>query len=293
MHKILITGAGGTLGGYIARHWQKHSYSVTCLTRSLVAANEFQRQGIRARLIDPQDEKSVASAVTEIEPDVILHTACCYGRQKESLAKLIDVNVRYGLNLLAAIRSSGAQVIFINCGTALDRSVNNYALSKTQFVEWAKLLCEQGEGPAFVNLQLQSFYGPSQAGSDLISRLIRACQANDPFIDLTSGVQKRDFIHMNDVASALDLIIAGRFEKQTFYSIDVGTGEAVEIRQVAQWVRDLTGASTELRFGTVPYRPHEPMISVADTRHLGRLGWKPVYNLYDGLYHTISQGSIQ
>jgi nucleoside-diphosphate-sugar epimerase len=51
--------------------------------------------------------------------------------------------------------------------------------------------------------------------------------------------------------------------------------------------RELTGAATELRFGALPYRSGELMRSVADTRLLRELGWKPEVSLRDGLARTI------
>ena len=72
-----------------------------------------------------------------------------------------------------------------------------------------------------------------------------------------------------------------------FQEYDLGTGEAVSIRKFAETVHSLTGSTTRLLFGALPYREHEIMESRADIIKLANFGWRPKYALVTGLKKMI------
>lgn len=69
---------------------------------------------------------------------------------------------------------------------------------------------------------------------------------------------------------------------------EVGTGRAVKIRELVETIKTLClNNHTTLNFGKIPYRSNEVMESKVDLQSLLALGWKPKYDLVDGLKEMI------
>jgi len=234
-------------------------------------------------------DAEIINFVTETEPDVVFHTACSYGRCGESQLQLLDANLRFGMVLLdALVRGKNRRCIFLNTGTALDPQVSAYALSKHQFSAWGRHIAEQpGSLLQFVNVRLQHMYGPGDDRSKFTTHVLRVCQENQPQLDLTAGEQARDFIFIDDVVEAYITLLSARESLQKTENIDIGSGEAPSIRSFVELVRRLTGSTTSLRFGALPYRHNEVMHCQADISRLKQFGWQPIFSLEAGLAKTI------
>ncbi|MEL0011613.1 MAG: NAD-dependent epimerase/dehydratase family protein, partial [Bacteroidota bacterium] len=193
------------------------------------------------------------------------------------------------LEVLVSGMQSGIKT-FINSDTTLERFVNQYAMTKYQFREWGKFLCQENEF-GFVNLRLEHFYGPGDDPSKFTTHVIQSCSSQTKELLLTKGDQLRDFVYIDDVVSGfgsilnnIDLFCNG------FYQFDLGSGKAISIREFAILVKRLTASNTTLRFGSIPYRSNEPMFSEADTSKMEKLGWSRKFSLEDGLKLTIDRG---
>ena len=289
--KILLTGATGFLGSALARHWHAAGHELVLPTR---AGSDTRRIAAIASAVDVVRLDSVeglAALVARSRPDAIVHTAASYGRRGEKALDLIEANVRYGTALLQAVlEAPGPRVTVLNTATVLAPQVSLYALSKNQFSQWGAALATQGGGALqFIDVRLQQMYGPGDDRSKFTTHVLEACRANEPRLALTEGEQRRDFIHVDDVVQAYDHILGGRAEFAAADTIDVGSGEAPRMRDFAELARHVSGASTVLDFGAVPYRPNEAMLCVADTTRLKALGWRPRFDLEAGLRHTLQR----
>ncbi len=140
---------------------------------------------------------------------------------------------------------------------------------------------------SFVNVLLQHMYGPGDDTSKFSTHVLHSCHRNDPVLKLTAGEQARDFIYIEDVVSAYDTLLMQRHQLDTVQNIDVGTGVAPTIRQFVENVHRLTGSSTELIFGALPYRGNEAMHCLANVAPMAQLGWHPAFDLIAGLKKTI------
>lgn len=291
MKKILLTGATGYLGSALARYWVRAGHQVSALIRPLSSRTRIQDVVSDLQLYSCVDDEHVLAAVAKARPDYIVHTACSYGRSGESLLTVFDTNLRFGLLLLEAAKSLDKEVTFLNTGTVLDPAVSIYAMSKQFFSEVGASQAEQGI--KFVNVALQHMYGPGDDKSKFTSYVINSCLSNVERLALASGVQKRDFIFIDDVVSAYDAILSNMPGIANFERIEVGSGLAVPVRRFVELVHRMAASRTQLEFGVVPYRHNEAMLFQADISQMRSLGWGPATSLEVGLQKTIDKDRMQ
>lgn len=279
--RILITGGTGFLGSALARHWSAQGHAVGILSRSNVTPERLAdiEQSLTIMKFDCHDE--IVAATQAFKPDAIIHTACSYGRAGEPLRLLVDANVGLGLSLIDAVLTGlPSPVCFMNAATVLDANTNYYALSKTQFSEWGRTISnDKPDQLSFLDLRLQQMYGPGDDQTKFTTHIIRSCRNNVARLPLTSGEQMRDFIHVDDVVQAFDKVLLARHDLTSYEQIDIGSGDAMRIRDFAELAKQLTRADTVLDFGAVAYRPNEAMFCEANTLRLRQMGWSPIYDM--------------
>jgi nucleoside-diphosphate-sugar epimerase len=284
--RILVTGATGFLGSHLCRELLRSDYLVSAFKRKEShfervrdIANEIQWHFLPKEIEDPFKSREGIYAV--------IHCAAVYGRKAfESLGDIIQTNILLPAQL-ALLANRYSVPLFLNADTVLDPMLSSYALSKHQAVDWLKLACK---ATRIINLRLQHFYGPDDDNSKFIMRLIEHCLSNVAKIELTEGRQQRDFVYVADVVNAFISILNSKEilnSTDHFLQFEVGSGDAIEIRAVAEIIHRLTESKSELRFGAIPYRDNEPMLTVADVNALRKLGWKPQFTREQGLKETI------
>src|SRR5262249_16111433 len=147
-------------------------------------------------------------------------------------------------------RAVAAKVsVFVNtdtCFTTDYKYLRPYTLSKKQFVQWGRILCD-GPGTRFVTLVLQHPYGPGDRPTKLVPAMIRECLTSTGEIKLTPGEQRKDFVYVGDVAEAYRFVL----EKATdlpagFSEFEVGSGTAIPVRQFVETVHRLTNSRATL-----------------------------------------------
>ena len=290
--KILLTGASGFLGSALALRLASDGHDVSLLMRPDSSLRRLDAGPHHWRIGRCRNDAEIADFVATTAPDVLIHTACAYGRAGEGLPQLIETNLRFGAVLLQALACAPGEqpVTFMHTGSCLAPEVSPYALSKHQFAEWGRLAASvPGTRLQFINLRLQHMHGPGDDRSKFITHVMHACQSNQPELALTAGEQRRDFIHVDDVLSACQTLLARRAELAAFEHIDVGTGVAPTLRCVVETIHRLTGSRTRLDFGALPYRAQEAMLCRADISRLQGLGWRPAFELQAGLQRTLEK----
>lgn len=290
MTRVVLSGATGFLGSHLARRLAAAGYDVVALVRANSSLRRIADLTDRIRIVQLGPE-ALDVLFHELTPvAAVVHTAVNYGRASTSLSELIETNVLLGVRLVEAAQRAGV-ACFINVGSALPPEVSPYALSKRQLSEWLQCLAQATE-MHIVDVALENMYGEDEDEKQFVPRVILACLRNVERLPLTAGEQKRDFIYIEDVTEAFALLLRHclqtRAHKGNYARYPLGSGKAVCIRDVASMIRQLTGASTQLDFGAVPYRPHEVMFSQADLSAWRALGWSPRYTLESGLRRAVT-----
>ena len=96
-----------------------------------------------------------------------------------------------------------------------------------------------------------------------------------------TGTPKREFLHVDDLASAVLLLMEQYSGPGT---INVGTGEDCTILELAETMRDVVGFQGDIRLD--PSKPDGTPRKVLDVSRIQSLGWRPTYSLRKGLEHT-------
>ena len=163
-----------------------------------------------------------------------------------------------------------ASILFVLCHRRC-RETKEYTLPKSQFREWGRLRTI-GQKINFVNLQMEHIYGPDDGPEKFVSFLIHSMKSGAKEIDLTDGIQIRDFIHVDDAAGAY-LAALKRLDNLTrYHSFEVGTAVSRTVREFVETIHREIGAVTNLNFGSVPRKDTDIMFSTARTEQLIPLG---------------------
>jgi len=126
-------------------------------------------------------------------------------------------------------------------------------------------------------------YGPYESSGRLVPDIC-AGLIEGRTVELTEGRQQRDYLHAEDAAE----VLAELLERDLRGTINVGSGEAVAVRDIAILLGARAGRPDLLAFGRRPMAPGDPLRLVADTTRQSReLGFTPKYRLEAGLAQTL------
>lgn len=116
----------------------------------------------------------------------------------------------------------------------------------------------------------------------LISKLYRAALAESSSITLWgTGRAKREFLHVDDLADALIMLMAKYDEEEP---INVGSDREVTISELAYMIAEIVGYRGEIRFDAS--KPEGPPRKLVDSSKINRLGWRAKIDLHEGLRST-------
>jgi len=284
---ILLTGANGFLGSHLLEALLKQSYQVVVLKRSTSNLWRIQHLTGLCKSYD-LDKQSIEQAFEEQQIDYVIHTACHYGRNNDSMSKVVESNLMFGLKVFEAGLNKGVKT-FINTDSFLPRELNTYSLSKKQLVDWLKKMSSKIQ---VINLKLEHMYGPKDDPTKFMAWLVSQFEQNVAEIKLTSGVQKRDFIFIDDIVSAFMTVLQNQNVLPQFSEFEVGIGQSIEVRFFVETLKKqyekANGKSdSQLNFGAIPYRDGEVMEFKVNNDSLKKLGWKPSTHLNQGLETTL------
>lgn len=288
---VVVTGGTGYLGSRICQRLLEEHYSVILLKRSTSPLGRVQSFIQRLITIDI-DLQPLSTAINgHGSVDAIIHCATIYGRKQESPASLMEANLMLPLRLLTLAAEHGVRS-FLNSDTFLHRDVNEYSLSKKQFLDWLKFYSQR---LCCVNLRLEHFYGPRDDPSKFLSWLIGQFVEEAREIPLTPGYQTRDFVYIDDVVDAYMRVLRHSLSSDPCFSeFDVGSGTGTTIRDLVSTLqRVLPNSKATPKFGALPYRPNEMMQAIPNISRLVSLGWQPAVSLENGLHRTVEIYHLQ
>lgn len=291
---VILTGATGFLGSHLLEALIERYYHVIAIRRSTSNTWRIDHLLEKVQWVNV-DGQSLEHAFMYGPVDAVIHTACNYGREGQLASIVVETNILLSLRLLEAAAKFKVPVFFntdtfFNAGGAVQSYMNYYTLTKKHFVDWLHIFCDRMK---IVNLRLQHVYGSKDNESKFVTWLLNKMLTDIHSIPLTLGEQQRDFIYVDDVVTAY-LALLDVSSKDSFSQYDVGTGKLSTVREFVETMRSELEIQLgekikpKLGFGEVPSRAGELDATTVDIAALMSIGWRPRFNLSDGLSKTIS-----
>jgi len=285
---ILLTGATGFLGSHLLNALLKNEHRPIILKRKSSKLKILPSAGQKLRVCDIE-ENLLEDIFKNESIDAVIHAATIYGRKGETVAELFQCNVLLPVQLMTLSVKYGVKC-FINTDTFYVKnrriypSLWEYSISKIQCLQWLRKMA--GTKTKVLNVRLEHLYGPGDNAYKFIPNMISKMVADEPgTIELTSGIQKRDFVYIDDMVDAYMILLGniGRLPK-SFLEIEVGTGKTHSIRELVLTIRNLVSPKkVKCAFGAKPMLKGEILSSRAESKLLREMGWMPRYSLRQGL----------
>jgi GDP-L-fucose synthase len=171
----------------------------------------------------------------------------------------------------------------------LEPTNEGYAIAKIAGIKLCQAYSRE-HGANFISVMPTNLYGPNDnfdlETSHVLPALLRKAheaktRKDGKLIVWGSGKPRREFLHVDDLA------LACLFLLQTYDSpeiINVGCGEDISTRELAELICDVVGFDGELAWDAT--KPDGTPRKLLDVTKLGALGWKPSIPLRNGIAQT-------
>lgn len=296
--KIIITGGTGFLGSKIVKRLIKEGYQVVLLKRKTSNCSRIEKVLRQCRVyhLDAKNASGKPESLEEIfqreQPDGVIHCAVSYGRKDDETVEVAKTNLLFGLELLESASKAGCK-FFINTGSYSTKQLAygrvtqkiymaDYTLSKYQFICWGEEFASLGK-IRFYSMDLEHIFGEDDVEGKFIRYVEHSCIHNVPKLELSDGLQERDYIYSENVVDAYMTVIENVEKLPMFQQFQVGMGYPVTLKEFVTMIARVAESKTELCFGARPRNDNEPSRSVADIGSLEAMGWKPRYSREEGV----------
>jgi nucleoside-diphosphate-sugar epimerase len=159
--------------------------------------------------------------------------------------------------------------LYGKCKDELRRRAESFAAAEGLSLAWGRLFF---------------LYGPREHPARLVPSVTRSVLAGR-FAECTSGAQVRDFLHVDDAAEALVVLLMS----DVTGPVNVASGESIPVREVVETVATAAGRPDLLRLGAKPSSANDPPVIAADVRRLrSEVGWVPRIGLAAGVADAMS-----
>lgn len=171
----------------------------------------------------------------------------------------------------------------------LEKTNEAYALAKIAGLKSCEAYRRQ-YGCNFISAMPTNLYGPNDnfdlTSSHVLPAMIRKfhdCRsAVDPVVKLWgTGTPRREFLHVDDLADAC-LFLLNRYDQEE--TINVGTGEDLTIRDLAELIRDVVCPDAKIEFD--PAMPDGTPRKLLNVSRIHALGWRHRTSLEQGIAST-------
>ena len=296
--KVFVAGHRGMVGSAVCRALERGGY-----------ANVVTRTHAELDLLDP---RAVRAFYETEKPDVAVIAAARVGgigANSAANSRFLYENEMIALNTVWAAAEAGVKRLLFLGSTciyprlapqpiredalltsALEKTNEGYALAKISGLKLCEFIRRE-RGLCYHSLMPTNLYGPGDnydlVGGHVLPTMIRKFEEarlrGDATVPLWgTGEPLREFLHVDDLAEAC--LFALNLENPPDI-MNVGSGEEVSIRGLAETVRVATGCSAELVWDSS--KPNGTPRKLCDTALIRSLGWKPQIPLKDGIARTV------
>ncbi len=299
--KLLVTGGAGFIGSnYVRRRVEtRPDDSVRVLDKLTYAGRRENLEGVdRVELVvgDICDRDRVRAAIEGCDAVVNFAAESHVDRSIDSPDEFINTDVHGTLILLEAARDAGIRHLQISTdevygsieeGSFTETSPLNPSSPYSASKAGGDLIVSAFNhtyGAESLIIRASNNYGPRQHPEKLIPLTILNCLAGDPVPVYGDGAQVRNWLFVEDFASAIDIVLERGKPGQAY---NVGGPDEIANIEVVRRVLELTGRDESL-IEFVTDRPgHDRRYSLASTK-VEALGWKAEVGFAEGIERTVA-----
>jgi GDP-L-fucose synthase len=295
--KIFVAGHRGMVGSAIVRRLKAEGFS------NLVTRDRSQ--------LDLADESAVEQFFAEQRPTIVMVAAAKVGGIKANNdfpVEFLLENLQIQNNVVRSAYESGVRkLLFVGSACIypkfapqpipetslmdgpLEPTNEAYAIAKIAGIKLCQAYSREYQAN-FISAMPTNLYGPDDnfdlETSHVLPALVRKAheakvRKDQNLIVWGTGNPRREFLHVDDLASACVLILE-KYDSPEI--INVGCGEDISIRELAELICDVVGFDGELAWDST--KPDGTPRRLLDVTKLRTLGWKPAIPLRDGIART-------
>jgi GDP-L-fucose synthase len=295
--KIFVAGYRGLVGSALMRRLEREGFT------NLPKRDRSQ--------LDLGDERGVQSFFAKEKPAIVIFAAAKVGGIKANndfpVEFLLD-NLRIQNNIIHSAYETGVRkLLFLgsSCiypkfapqpipetallGGPLEPTNEAYAIAKIAGIKLCQAYAREYSAN-FISAMPTNLYGPNDnfdlETSHVLAALLRKAheaktrKARELAV-WGSGTPRREFLHVDDLASAC-LFLLEKYDSSEI--INVGCGEDIPIRELAELICDIVGFEGQLTWDET--KPDGTPRKLLDVTRLQNLGWRPTIPLRDGIAQT-------
>jgi GDP-L-fucose synthase len=295
--KIFVAGHRGMVGSALMRRLQAEGFT------NLLRRDRSQ--------LDLMNESAVRNFFLEEKPAVVICAAAKVGGIKandDCPVQFLLHNLRIQNNVIQwAYESRVRKLLFLGSSCiypklapqpipesalltgALEPTNEAYAIAKIAGIKLCQAYSRE-YGANFISAMPTNLYGPNDnfdlETSHVLPALIRKTheakmRKDQKLIVWGTGQPRREFLHVDDLASAC-LLLLQKYDSPDI--VNVGFGEDISIRELAELICEVVGFDGELAWDTS--KPDGTPRKLLDVSKLCALGWLPAISLRDGITRT-------
>ncbi len=292
--RIYIAGHRGMVGSAIIRRLQHLGFN------NILSRNSSD--------LDLRNQQQVREFFTQTKPEYVFLAAAKVGgihANNVYRAEFLYDNLMIEANIIdAAYRTECKKLLFLGSSCIypklapqplkeesllsglLEATNEPYAIAKIAGIKLCEAYRDQ-YGCNFISAMPTNLYGPNDNydlnNSHVLPALIRkfhtATQNNDAEVEVWgTGSPLREFLHVDDLAEACIHLML-HYNDKLF--VNIGTGEDLSIKALAEMVKEITGFKGDIRWNTE--KPDGTPRKLMDVSRINAAGWKHRIELREGV----------
>ena len=284
--RVLVTGGSGFIGRHVVAVLRAAGHEVTVADRSPYGEDDVRE--VTGELEDPAVREAAVTEGTDAVVHLAAETSVLGSMRRPVLVHRVNVDLTAALLELCRERgvptfvlASTNAVVGACPGTMTERvplaPLTPYGATKAA----AEMLLSGYAGAYGLRtpvLRLTNVYGPGMRHKDsFIPRLMRAAVEGGVVEVYGDGLQRRDLVHVGDVARAFAAAVLG----WPSGPVIIGSGTSHTVLDLVEAARQGTGRPIAAEH--VPAKPGEMPAVVVDVSRAAALGWSPEVTLVEGV----------
>jgi len=305
---VLVTGGAGFIGQSLVNRLLQDAYCRVILYDNFFTGHQSSSKTDHPSLTvvegDIRNRESIEQVLRQYRPRLVYHLAAlhfipyCNAHPEETLS----VNIVGFQTLLSACREVPVErLVFASTAAVYPifeeanredhpvEPVDIYGMSKyfgenlvRRFSADTGTICTVGR---FFNA-----YGPGETNPHVIPEIMEQVKQGNT-LKLGNLDPKRDYIYVDDMASALDII--GRKGEVIYEVYNIGSGKEYSVRELVAVVESLVGRPLVISQDKQRMRRVERQHLLADINKIGQqLSWQPSMTINEGLNCTLKAYDI-